>query len=142
MFSEITDVDEFLIWRLYNILCFINSNCTFDVNKFKIYCDETYNLYVNLYAWFYMPVSLHKLLVHSSQIIANFELPIGMYTEEAGEARHKDSKYIREHHTRKMSRTLTITDQFNYLLVTLLFLALHSKKQRKQRKLSLKMLQK
>ena len=118
LFSEITGVDEFLIWRLYNILCIINSNCTFDVNKFKIYCDETYNLYVNLYAWFYMPVSLHKLLVHSSQIIANFELPIGMYTEKAGEARNKDSKYIREHHTRKISRTLTLTDQFNYLLVT------------------------
>ena len=65
-----------------------------------------------------MPASMHKLLVHSGQIIANFELPIGMYTEEAQEARNKDSKHIREHHTRKISRILTITDQFNQLHVT------------------------
>jgi hypothetical protein len=85
-----------------------------------------------------------KLLVHSSQIIANFELPIGIYTEEAGEARHKDSKYIRGHHTRKMSRTLTIADQFNYLLVTSdpIISSFSFQKTKKKRKLSLKMLQK
>lgn len=74
IFSKITVVDEGLIWRLYNILCLINSNYSFYVDKFRSYCDETYSLYVNLYYWFYMPVSLHKLLVHSGQIIANFRV--------------------------------------------------------------------
>lgn len=65
-----------------------------------------------------MPVSLHKLLVHSAQIIPNFELPIGMYTEEAQESRNKDNKRIREYHTRKMSRELTMSDQFHHLHLT------------------------
>ena len=41
-----------------------------------------------------------------------------MYTEEVHEARNKDSKRIRLHHTRKMSRTVTLTDRFNQLLET------------------------
>ena len=61
---------------------------------------------------------MHKLLIHSSQIIPNFELPIGFYTEEALEARNKDNKSIRLFHTRKMSRMITMTDQFNRLHVT------------------------
>ncbi|CAF1115011.1 unnamed protein product [Brachionus calyciflorus] len=65
-----------------------------------------------------MPVSMHKLLVHSSQIIPNFDLPIGFFSGEALEARNKDNKYIRLFHTRKINRVTTITDQFNRLLVT------------------------
>lgn len=96
----------------------MNSSYAFDLTGFKNYCEETYNLYVKEYVWFYMPVSMHKLLIHSSQIIPNFQLPIGFYTEEALEARNKDNKSIRLFHTRKLSRAVTMTDQFNRLLVT------------------------
>ena len=34
----------------------------------------------------------------------NFMLPIGMYSEEASEARNIDVKYIRQFDARKMSR--------------------------------------
>ena len=65
-----------------------------------------------------MPVSMRKLLVHSSQKIPNFDLPIVFFSEEAIEARNKDNKYIRLFHTRKINRVTTMTDQFNRLLVT------------------------
>jgi hypothetical protein len=65
-----------------------------------------------------MAVSLHKLLCHSCEIIQNFALPIGFYTEEAQESRNKDNKNIRLFHTRKMNRKYTMIDQFNFLLVT------------------------
>lgn len=65
-----------------------------------------------------MPVSMHKLLVHSSQIIPNFDLPIGYYSEEALEARNKDNKNFRLFQTRKFNRVVTMTDQYNQLLVS------------------------
>jgi hypothetical protein len=49
--------------------------------------------------------------------MAKFDLPIGYYSEEAQESSHKINKSVRLLHTRKMSRLLTITDQFNRLNV-------------------------
>ncbi|CAF0886382.1 unnamed protein product [Brachionus calyciflorus] len=115
--SEITEVDEQLIFRLHNILCVVNSSHKINLEKFKIYCDETYDLYVEKYDWYYMPVTMHRLLVHSAQIIDKFELPIGFYTEEALESSNKINKLVRLFHTRKMNRKVTLTDQFNRLLV-------------------------
>ena len=66
-----------------------------------------------------MPVSMHKLLIHSAEIVPNFDLLIGFYTEEAQEARNKDKKYFRLNHTRKISRETTLSDQFNCLHVSL-----------------------
>ena len=49
-FAEITEIDETLIWQLHNILCLVNStHHKNDVEKFKKYCDETYDLYVSPY---------------------------------------------------------------------------------------------
>jgi hypothetical protein len=69
-----------------------------------------------LYDWYYMPATIHKLLVHGSHIIKNAPLPIGQLSEEAQEARNKDFKRIRENHTRKISRIATNEDELNYLL--------------------------
>ena len=55
---------------------------------------------------------MHKLLVHCHHIMRNLDLPIGMYSEEALESRNKDSKNIREYHTRKCNRLLTMSDLF------------------------------
>ena len=100
IFAEITGVNQELIWRLYNILCLVNSSFSFNLQKFKNYCYQTFELYVKEYEWFYMPVSMHKLLIHSADIVPNFDLPIGFYTEEAQEAQNKDNKYFRLNHTR------------------------------------------
>ena len=37
-----------------------------------------------------MPPTVHKLLLHGSQIADILELPIGQYSEEAQEAQHKE----------------------------------------------------
>ena len=65
-----------------------------------------------------MPASVHKVLIHRAKIISNFSLPIGMYSEEAQEARNKDNKNYRLHHARKIDRKKTMEDQFHYLLIT------------------------
>ena len=61
---------------------------------------------------------MHKVLLHSSEIISKFLLPIGLYSEEAQESRNKDNKQFRLHHSRKNTRLHKIEDQLHYLLIT------------------------
>jgi len=39
------------------------------------------------YPWFYLPASVHKILIHGTQIFENAILPIGLISEKAQEAR-------------------------------------------------------
>lgn len=63
-----------------------------------------------------MPSSVHRILILGADIIENAVLPIGMLSEEAFESRNKDFRYVREHHTRKISRESNVQDLFNNLL--------------------------
>ena len=83
-----------------------------------------------------MPSSVHKLLVHGTDIIKHFGLlPIGKLSEEASEARNKDFRKYRENHSRKVSRTATNEDILHNLLLSsdpkLTFLRPRMTKQRK-----------
>ena len=73
---------------------------------------------MELYPWYSMPVTVHKILVHSAEIIKTCILPIGQLSEEAQEARNKDLRRFREHHARKSSRIATNEDLLRMLLVT------------------------
>lgn len=65
-----------------------------------------------------MPVTVHKILIHSAEVIKSALLPIGQLSEEAQEARHKDCRRFREHHTQKTSRSTTNRDLLNMLFIT------------------------
>jgi hypothetical protein len=65
-----------------------------------------------------MSPTLHKLLIHEADIIKNAVLPIDQLSEEVQEARNKDVKQYKECHSRKFSRTCTIEDIFNFLLIS------------------------
>lgn len=57
-----------------------------------------------------MPVSVHKILFHGSDIIKSCLLPIGQFSEEAQETTNKIIRRYRELFTRKTSRVDTNTD--------------------------------
>lgn len=116
--AEIVGVDENLIHRFKIILATINCNEPIDSKKFHDYCMDTAQLYISLYSWYYMPISVHKVLVHGCKIIAAAILPIGMLSEEAQEARNKDYKKYRLHHARKCDRVSTNVDVMNHLLAS------------------------
>lgn len=63
-----------------------------------------------------MSVTLHKILVHGRDIIHSSALPIGLLSEQAGEARNKFWRYDREHHSRKSHRQKTMLDLFHRAL--------------------------
>ena len=116
--AEITGVDEKLIHQFHVILQVISSGFDIDDEKFKDYCVNTAHLFVALYPWYYMPTSVHKLLIHGAEIVKYALLPIGQLSEDAQESRNKDIKNFRLHHSRKCSRESNMRDIFNRLLLT------------------------
>lgn len=116
--AEITGLDEALIQRLSVILKVLSSEFEINPDKFQEYCAETRNLYLTLYSWYIMPVTLHKILVHGAEIIRNCVIPIGQMSEEASEAQNKLIRKIRLGHTCKISRVRTNLDLMKYILVS------------------------
>lgn len=117
--ASITGVSEDLIKRFKTILETISSGCHIETTKFQAYTEATMKLYVDLYNWYYMPASVHKVLAHGAAIIENLGVvPIGKLSEEAAEARNKDFRRYREHHSRKFCRKATNEDIINNLLIS------------------------
>lgn len=116
--AEITGIEEELIFRCSVILSAMSSGYKIKRKEFGVYAKETAVLLVKKYPWYYLPASIHKILIHGSQVIGQAILPIGQLSEEAQESRNKDLKHYREKHTRKISRVATMTDLLNALLVS------------------------
>ena len=113
---DILGVDGDLIRRFGIILDVMNSSRRIDIPKFANYCRETAQLYVDLYPWYPMPNTVHKVLVHADKIFAEVVLPIGLFSEEAQEALNKVIRRRRNYHARKMSRENTNEDVFRGML--------------------------
>jgi len=116
--SKVTRVNVELIKRFGQILKILASSTKVPIQFFDKFAFETAELYVRLYPWFFMPVSVHKILLHGGKVMQDFLLPIGQYSEEAAEARNKDFKRFREFHTRKYSRLVANQDIIHKLLVS------------------------
>lgn len=116
--SEVTGVDLELIKRLATILEVITCGESVDSTKYGKYALDTARRFVELYNWYFMPVTIHKILIHGESIISSSFLPIGYLSEEAQEARNKDYRNYRLRYTRKCSRTATNEDILKRLLVS------------------------
>lgn len=116
--ARITGLDDNLLQRFYTILCVINSKRAANIEAFQKYADETHKLYVQLYKWYPLSPTVHKILVHGATIMKHLILPIGMCSEEAQETRNKCLRKYRERHARKFSRIVNIEDVFNRLMLT------------------------
>lgn len=116
--ADITNLDLQLINKLHIILIVISSGHEINVEKFKKYAVNTAYYFVQKYPWYNMPPTLHKYLIHGPEIISKSLLPLGLLTEEAQEARNKDFKKFREHHSRKCSREKTMEDIFKFLILS------------------------
>ncbi|CAI6375633.1 unnamed protein product [Macrosiphum euphorbiae] len=133
--AEITNLDLDLIKKMHTILIVVSCGHDIDIEKFRKYALETAYYFVEKYPWYNMPPTLHKYLIHGPEIISHALLPIGQLTEEAQEARNKDFKKFREHHSRKCSRTKSNTDIFNFFLLSS-DPVINSKRKLPQKKLS------
>lgn len=112
LLSSVLNIDEELIVRFRNILISINCQEPINPEKFDAYCKETYKLYLELYSWYKIPATLHKILAHAGEIILHSPAPLGTLAEEAAECQHKQFKKYRTHHARKRSRLDNLHDVF------------------------------
>nr|XP_036669892.1 uncharacterized protein LOC118877083 isoform X2 [Drosophila suzukii] len=117
-FSEITGVDQQIIYNLRIILICLSCQLPINLEKFEAYCHQTGEMIVDSYPWLPMTPTLHKIIVHSRQIMENTVLPVGCFGEEASESRNKIYKSDRLHHSRKHSRFESLGDVFKRALDT------------------------
>lgn len=114
----ITGLDKDLIYRFYIILQTISSGFTVDNDKFSQYTLDTARKWVELYNWYPMPTTVHKLLIHGPNIVRHALLPIGQMSEEAQEACNKYFKKYRDQFARKNFRQETMKDVFGRFLIS------------------------
>ena len=114
---NLSGVDVDLIKRFYVILQVLATCQDINLIKFEEYARETAEKYVELYPWYPMPPTVHKVLFHGKEVMEKYMFPIGMYSEEAQEALNKIVRNSRLDHARKISRVATMTDQFHFLLI-------------------------
>lgn len=118
MSAQITGLDVTIIKQFDVILRILSSGFEINLVEFNEFCLETRRHYFSLYSWYYMPATVHKILVHSTEVIKAALLPIGQLSEEAQEARNKDCRRFREYNTRKCSRVATNRDLLSMLIIT------------------------
>ncbi len=66
----------------------------------------------------FCPATVHKILVHGSDVVDFAVVPIGQLSEEVLECRHKEVRRFRLQNTRKISRTKTNEDLLHALLIS------------------------
>lgn len=115
--AQITGLNEKLIENFSIILRVISTGKKINLESFQNLLIQTKNLYLELYHWYFMPSSVHKLLIHGTEIISFFDLPIGQLSEEALEASHKELRKYRLSNTRKTSRKNSNTDLLTVLIL-------------------------
>jgi len=71
--------------------CFISLSVN-RCNSVRNLSNATAKLYVKTYRWYLIPLSVHKMLIHRTDIIKNSILSTGRLEEEVSERRHKNYK--------------------------------------------------
>ncbi|KAF2879692.1 hypothetical protein ILUMI_26481 [Ignelater luminosus] len=110
----IAGIEQNIIEGFAVILKTIASGFAVNIEAFEAHTTRIVELYVSHYNWYYMPVTVHKLLIHGSTIIQCAILPIRMLSEEAS---NKDLRNYRQHNARKFSRKQTLEDVIHFLLI-------------------------
>lgn len=67
--SSITGIDAEIIKSFKVVLQTISSGYYINIEKFEAYTKKTAKLFVNKYPWYYMPTTVHNILLHDPKII-------------------------------------------------------------------------
>ena len=71
-----------LIKKFSVLLRTLSSGHEIDSVKFENLCFKTRTLYLNLYSWYYMSVTVHKILTHNTEVLKLSILLIGLKMHE------------------------------------------------------------
>ena len=90
--SEITGIDEDLITRCATILQALASGYPININKFETYALDTAKKLINIYPWYCLPATVHKILIHGPMVIKHSLVSFGELSGEAAESNNKETK--------------------------------------------------
>jgi len=93
--AKITVTNKYLLKRCAVILQALSTGFQTNTTDFLEYALETATSYVKEHSWFYMAISVHKILIYGSEIISTAILPTRLLSEEIQESRNKDLKHFR-----------------------------------------------
>lgn len=113
IFSEISGINAHLIANLKTILICLSCQVAIHLKKFEAFCFKTAELIIDKYPWLPMTATVHKILIHGSDINQNTIHPVGYFGEDA---RNKFYESDRLHHARKCNRTQNFTDVCNWAM--------------------------
>ena len=100
--------DRQLFTQIGRFLNMINSTHRHPIDEYRFLTERIIQGLVEQFPGINFTPSVHKALFHTSQIIENFPLALGCYSEEAQESLHKILKKTREKHTDKSNRKSTM----------------------------------
>ncbi|XP_037051794.1 uncharacterized protein LOC119085483 [Bradysia coprophila] len=114
--SKILGVSKKLINNIRVILIALSCQLPLNIERFHNFCKETARRYIKKYYWFPLPQSIHKVLIHSRDIMLANDLTVGVLAEDASESCNKLYRHNRLFHARKNSRKNNLEDVFNRAL--------------------------
>lgn len=116
LFSQITGIRVDFIENLAFLLRSISSSGPVDIKSFEKKSRFVYDIYAKNYSLIAnVKPTVHKLLVHGSQLLQLSKIPLGSLSEQALESRNKYIKKFKLKHTFKSSRENINKDLFNSL---------------------------
>jgi hypothetical protein len=119
LLAQTLGLNEELVIRISNILTQIRSyDPVNSLDEFENYCKDTYAMFLSLYDWYKIPVTLHRVLAHGRDYMEALPLPLGRLSEEAGESQNKLLRNDREFLARKTSRIDNLTDVIHRRYIT------------------------
>lgn len=118
LLASITGINVNFLEHLHTILIALSSEFEIDAERLRVYCTETAQIFFSNYEWYCMSATLHKILVHSHQIIEASLLPLGCLGENASEARNKFYKKDRIGHARRDTRIHNLLDIYHRAMDT------------------------
>ncbi|KAJ8677110.1 hypothetical protein QAD02_012897, partial [Eretmocerus hayati] len=99
--AEITGFDVRLLVRIATILGVISCGEVVNIGAFREYGIDTARRFVEFYDWYYMPTTLHLILIHGYLFLRKLDPAMGLYSEEPLESSHKVLKSYRNHRARR-----------------------------------------
>ena len=114
--ARICGVSTILVSNLDTIWRTLTSGKSINPIQFEKFCQETLQQYMVDAAWYSLPPTLHRVLVHGKDIIKATPIAIGATSEEGSEANAKFARKFLKHHTRKSSHKDTMYDLFHRLV--------------------------
>ena len=115
--ADITGVDVRLISNIATMLSAINSGFRINVETYQAIGSQTAELAYELYSWYKMPQSMHRLCYHVADYVSGCPVTIGQTSEEAIETSHKMALHALKHHSRQHSYKTMTGDMARYRLM-------------------------